>query len=135
MYICCMTLTKYLQVFTASFNNISVISWQSVLLVEETGIPTENQNIYIWYHYLAKCYMLIYTSVEWWILEIKNNKMLSTNIYLSLQQLIWKIHNKRIILPTMPISSNRKQTTILFIDIIYIYMYMYLVIILSSSWL
>jgi hypothetical protein len=24
------------------FNNISVISWQSVLLVEETGIPGEN---------------------------------------------------------------------------------------------
>jgi len=26
----------------ASFNNISVISWQSVLLVEETGVPGEN---------------------------------------------------------------------------------------------
>jgi hypothetical protein len=24
------------------FNNISVISWQSVLLVEETGVPREN---------------------------------------------------------------------------------------------
>jgi len=29
-------------VFTATFNNISVISWQSVLLVEETGVPGEN---------------------------------------------------------------------------------------------
>ena len=29
-------------VFNATFNNISVISWQSVLLVEETGIPGEN---------------------------------------------------------------------------------------------
>ena len=29
-------------VFNATFNNISVISWQSVLLVEETGIPEEN---------------------------------------------------------------------------------------------
>ena len=29
-------------VFNATFNNISVISWQSVLLVEETGIPREN---------------------------------------------------------------------------------------------
>jgi len=28
-------------VFNATFNNISVISWQSVLLVEETGIPGE----------------------------------------------------------------------------------------------
>ena len=26
-------------VFNATFNNISAISWQSVLLVEETGIP------------------------------------------------------------------------------------------------
>ena len=28
--------------FSAPFNNISVISWQSVLLVEETGVPGEN---------------------------------------------------------------------------------------------
>jgi hypothetical protein len=28
--------------FNAPFNNISVISWQSVLLVEETGVPGEN---------------------------------------------------------------------------------------------
>ena len=28
--------------FNATFNNISVISWQSVLLVEETGGPEEN---------------------------------------------------------------------------------------------
>jgi hypothetical protein len=26
-------------VFNATFNNISIISWQSVLLVEETGVP------------------------------------------------------------------------------------------------
>jgi hypothetical protein len=29
-------------VFNATFNNISVISWQSVLLVEETEVPEEN---------------------------------------------------------------------------------------------
>jgi uncharacterized DUF497 family protein len=29
-------------VFNATFNNISVISWRSVLLVEETEIPREN---------------------------------------------------------------------------------------------
>ena len=29
-------------VFNATFNNISVISWWSVLLMEETGIPREN---------------------------------------------------------------------------------------------
>jgi len=30
-------------VFNATFNNISVISWWSVLLVEETGVPGENR--------------------------------------------------------------------------------------------
>jgi hypothetical protein len=29
-------------VFNATFNNISVISWRSVLLVEETGVPAES---------------------------------------------------------------------------------------------
>jgi hypothetical protein len=29
-------------VFNATFNNVSVISWRSVLLVEETGGPGEN---------------------------------------------------------------------------------------------
>jgi hypothetical protein len=28
--------------YNATFNNISVISWWSVLLVEETGVPGEN---------------------------------------------------------------------------------------------
>jgi len=29
-------------VFNANFNNISVISWRSILLMEETGVPLEN---------------------------------------------------------------------------------------------
>jgi hypothetical protein len=29
-------------VFNATFNNISVISWVSVLLVGETGVPKDN---------------------------------------------------------------------------------------------
>jgi hypothetical protein len=40
-------------VFNATFNNISVISWQSVLLVEETGEnqqPVGNNNrLYIYF--------------------------------------------------------------------------------------
>ena len=35
MFVCFM-------VFKATFNNISVISWPSVLLVEETRVPGEN---------------------------------------------------------------------------------------------
>ena len=31
-----------LMVFNVTFNNISVIAWRSVLLLEETGIPGEN---------------------------------------------------------------------------------------------
>ena len=30
-------------VFNDTLNNISVISWQPVLLVEETGVPGDNQ--------------------------------------------------------------------------------------------
>jgi hypothetical protein len=32
-------------VFNVTFNNISVISWQSVLLVEETGVLGENHRL------------------------------------------------------------------------------------------
>jgi hypothetical protein len=32
-------------VFNATFNNISVISWRSVLLVEETEVPRENTDL------------------------------------------------------------------------------------------
>jgi len=31
-----------LMVFNVTFNNISVITWRSVLLVEETGVPGKN---------------------------------------------------------------------------------------------
>ena len=31
-----------IMVFNATFNNISAISWRSVLFVEETGEPVEN---------------------------------------------------------------------------------------------
>jgi hypothetical protein len=33
-------------VLNATFNNISVISWRSVLLVEETGVPVYFINIH-----------------------------------------------------------------------------------------
>jgi hypothetical protein len=32
-------------VFNTTFNNISVISWQSVLLVEETGVPGKHHRL------------------------------------------------------------------------------------------
>ena len=32
-------------VFNATFNNNSVISWRSVLLVDETGVPGKNNRL------------------------------------------------------------------------------------------
>jgi hypothetical protein len=32
-------------VFNGTFNNISVISWRSVLLVEETGVPEKTPDL------------------------------------------------------------------------------------------
>jgi hypothetical protein len=37
-----MTVWFRFMVLNATFNNISAISWRSVLLVEETGVPGEN---------------------------------------------------------------------------------------------
>ena len=34
--------TIEIMVFNATFNNISVVSWQSVLLLEKTGVTREN---------------------------------------------------------------------------------------------
>ena len=35
----------WFMVLNATFSNISVISWRSVLLVEETGVPGENHRL------------------------------------------------------------------------------------------
>ena len=53
-----------LMVFNATINNISVISWGSVLLVEETGVPRENHRpVEITdKHY----HIMLYTSLWWW---------------------------------------------------------------------
>ena len=32
-------------VLNATFNNTSVLSWRSVLLVKETGVPVENHEL------------------------------------------------------------------------------------------
>ena len=36
--------------FNATFNNISVISWRSVLLVDETGVPREDHRLAVRLH-------------------------------------------------------------------------------------
>jgi hypothetical protein len=43
--------------FNAILNNISVILWRSVLLVEETGVPGENHRPAILdYHSIKRCF-------------------------------------------------------------------------------
>jgi hypothetical protein len=42
MLVCFFKIWLWFMVFYATFNNISVISWWPVLLVEETGVPGEN---------------------------------------------------------------------------------------------
>jgi len=42
MYIECIMLVGWFMVFNTNFNNILVISWRSLLLMEESGVPEEN---------------------------------------------------------------------------------------------
>ena len=52
----------WFMVFNATFNNISVISWQSVLLVEETRAPREN-------HRSVASHCCIDCTSPWWEFE------------------------------------------------------------------
>ena len=62
-------------VFNATFNNISVISWQSVLLVEETGLPGEN-------HWPVACHWqtLSHNAVHLTLIEIRTHNATSVVI-------------------------------------------------------
>ena len=50
-------------VFNATFNNISVIWWQSVLLEEDTGVPGENHRP-VESHIMLYDYILPWTGFE-----------------------------------------------------------------------
>jgi hypothetical protein len=53
-----------LMVFNATFNNISVISWWSVLLVEETGGPRENHRP-VASHWQTLSYKVVHLALIW----------------------------------------------------------------------
>jgi hypothetical protein len=66
-----------LMVFNATFNNISVISWRSVLLVEETGGPRENHRPQV--QVTNKLYhIMLYTS-PWSIFELTTSVVIGTD--------------------------------------------------------
>jgi len=50
--------------FNANFNKLSVISWRSALLVEETGVPGENNRPVASHWQTLSQYCIEYTSPE-----------------------------------------------------------------------
>jgi hypothetical protein len=51
-------------VFDATFNNISVLSWRPVLLVEETGVPGKNHQSATSLNDLIQGFLLIETDIS-----------------------------------------------------------------------
>ena len=63
-------------VFSATFNNISAISWRSVLLVEETGGPGENYR-----PAASHCQALSHNAVHLGLIEIRTLFVLEILFY------------------------------------------------------
>ena len=57
-------------VFNATFNNISVISWRSIFLVEETGGPGENHR-----SVTSHCQTLSHNVVHLALIEIRTHNI------------------------------------------------------------
>ena len=91
-------------VFNVTFNNTSVISWRSVLLVEETWVPLENHRHMIWTQNVSDCiacdksnYHTITTTMGPRLLEIMINwKTINTTLLEQVQNPIENHWNRTI---------------------------------------
>jgi hypothetical protein len=70
-------------VLNATFNNISVILWRSVLLVEETWVPGENHRLAI-NHWLCLSHNNHRLAINHWLCLSHNNHRLAINHWLCL---------------------------------------------------
>ena len=62
------SVVTWVMVFKTTFNNISVISWRSVLLVEETGVSGENHRQVTDNFYHIMLYQVHLTCATWSVL-------------------------------------------------------------------
>jgi hypothetical protein len=80
-YICLNTFCLFvcLMVFNATFNNISVISWRSVLLVKEVGVTGENHQTvpshFFFFTFLAVLQTLSHNLVHLALIEIRTHNI------------------------------------------------------------
>ena len=78
--------------FNATFNNISAISWRSVLLVEETRVPGENYWPFVshWqtYHIMLYRWHLAWVGFELTILVVIGTDCIGIKVKL---QISWKL--------------------------------------------
>ena len=55
--------------FNATFNNISVMSWRPVLVVEEAGVPGENHRPWAsnWKHLRLRVEWTLFCNIQSWV--------------------------------------------------------------------
>jgi hypothetical protein len=84
-------------VFNATFNNISVIFWRSVLLVEETAMPGENHKSLNWFLAVSTFIMSYKFTVSlgsccgWWNCRPSASMLNETKNYLTLRFQFFKL--------------------------------------------
>jgi hypothetical protein len=100
-------------VFNATFNNISVISWRSILLMEETGVPRENHRPAASHWPTSSHHIMLYrVHLVWAVFELATyyqpKQAFAHNAFLGLQPFLsafqLRVIHKRI-------HDNRKPLT------------------------